>query len=305
MDGFEPNTGVLIIGATNKLQQLDEAFLRPGRFDRIIQVHLPDVKGREAILKIHTRYPVILAPEINLREIAKKMTGSSGAELANLVNEAALLAAQDETKTAITTEDFEKARDRVTLGNENKSLSSVMTESEKRVIAYHEAGHAIVAIQMPESDPIDKITIIPRGQTLGATSLISDRDRYNNTKSYLEELISILVAGRIAEEICLNKITVGAQNDIERLTAIAREMVMSFGMSELGLVNFKFSPENPLSEATRREVDLEIRQITKRAENRAREILMSRRNQLDRSAKALLERETIYREDIEKILKES
>lgn len=303
MDGFRPNKGIIVMAATNRLDQLDDAILRPGRFDRIVHIHLPDIKGREEILKIHSRPPIILSPTVDLRSIARTTAGFSGAELANLMNEAAL-DAERTNKDAIYPEDFETAKDKIRLGKENKSLSSVMTEEEKRIIAYHEAGHAIVAVEMPESDPLYKVSIIPRGQALGVTTLMPEKDRYNNSKDYLEELLCMLLGGRIAEEIIFGKITTGAQNDIEKVTAIAREMVCTYGMTRLGLINLRFSFENPLSEVTKREVDAAIREIIDRAANKSRDILKRRKAQLDRLASALLEKETLTRDEIEIILKE-
>src|SRR3989344_5214637 len=285
MDGFRPNKGIIVMAATNRLDQLDDAILRPGRFDRIVHIHLPDIKGREEILKIHSRPPIILSPTVDLRSIARTTAGFSGAELANLMNEAAL-DAERTNKDAIYPEDFETAKDKIRLGKENKSLSSVMTEEEKRIIAYHEAGHAIVAVEMPESDPLYKVSIIPRGQALGVTTLMPEKDRYNNSKDYLEELLCMLVGGRIAEEIIFGKITTGAQNDIEKVTAIAREMVCTYGMTRLGLINLRFSFENPLSEVTKREVDAAIREIIDRAANKSRDILKRGKAQLDGLASA-------------------
>lgn len=305
MDGFKSNNGIIIMAATNRLAQLDEALLRPGRFDRIIFVNLPDIKGREQILKIHSRFPVVLDPNIDLKSIAKMTTGFSGAELANLINMAALEAAKDEKKDSITTDDIIRAKDKIKLGSENKSLSSILEEEEKRVIAYHEAGHCIVAVVMPEIDPLDKVSIIPRGQALGITTLLPEKDRYNNTKDYLEELLCMMLAGRLAEELVIGKITTGAESDLERATELARKMVCNYGMGNLGFINLVFSSENPLSEDTRREVDLAIRELLKKATEKARAILISHRHQLNMLASALLEKETLSREEIERIMKES
>ena len=231
-------------------------------------------------------------------------SGFSGADLANLINQAAIEAARND-KDAVYIHDIERAIDRIKMGAENKSLSSVITEDEKRVTAVHESGHAIIAVSMPENDPLDKVSIIPRGQALGVTTLTPEKDRYNFTKEYLEELICMLLGGRLAEEMVFGKVSTGAQNDIEKVTQIAREMVCSYGMSRMGTINYKDSFENPVSEDTLREVDIAIRESVEKAKEKAKRILQAKRNQLDRLASKLLEKETLSRAEVEEILKES
>lgn len=306
MDGFENTKGIIVIAATNREDKLDDALLRPGRFDRKVSVHLPDIKGREEILNIHVR-SVTLDPQINMRIVARMTPGYSGADLANLVNEAALNAAK-ENKESVSKKDFEFAREKIMMGLENKSLSSVMTEEEKKVTAIHEAGHALVAIMMPGNDPLYKVSIIPRGRALGITSQLPEKDRYNVTEEYLKENLSILYGGRAAEKKVFGAITAGAQNDIERASELARTMVCELGMSELGPINFSQKNDSPWSnqsEETQREIDLEVREILKKALRDAENIINEHEGKLRKIADALMEKETLEREEIEKIIKES
>ncbi len=234
MDGFESNEGVILMAATNRPDVLDPALLRPGRFDRRVVVHRPDVRGREEILRVHTR-KIPLADDVDLSVLARGTPGFSGADLANMVNEAALSAARQNRK-AVLMYDFELAKDKVLMGVERKSL--ILTEEEKKVTAYHEAGHALVASKLPNSDPLHKVTIIPRGMALGVTMQLPIDDKHNYTKEYLETEIAIMMGGRIAEEMFLNQMSTGAGNDIERATELARKMVCEFGMSDLGPLTF-------------------------------------------------------------------
>ena len=234
MDGFESNEGVILIAATNRPDILDHALLRPGRFDRQVVVSLPDIRGREGILKVHTRRTP-LADDVNISVLARGTPGFSGAQLANLVNEAALNAARFDRR-AVTMDDFEEAKDKVLMGKERRSM--VMTEEQKRNTAYHEAGHALVAYFLPDADPLHKVTIIPRGRALGVTMQLPEEDKYNYTKEYMQATITILLAGRAAEEIFLGITTTGASNDMERTTSLARKMVCEWGMSAMGPLTF-------------------------------------------------------------------
>jgi len=306
MDGFEGTKGIIVIAATNREDKLDEALLRPGRFDRKISVHPSDIKGREEILTIHGQ-GVKLDPQIDMKLIARMTPGYTGADLANLINEAALNAAK-ENKEFVFMKDFEFAREKILMGRENKSLSSVMTEEEKMVTAIHEAGHALVAVMMPGNDPLYKVSIIPRGRALGTTSQLPEKDRYNVSEEYLIENLSILYGGRVAEKKVLGKITAGAQNDIERASELARTMVCELGMSKLGPVNFNQKNDTPWSnqsEETQREIDLEVRRILNKAHKDAEDIIDKNEGKLRKIAKALMERETLEREEIEALIKES
>jgi len=306
MDGFESAKGVIVLAATNREDKLDEALLRSGRFDRKVSVHLPDIKGREEILKIHAR-GVTLDPQVDMKILARMTPGYSGADLANLVNEAALSAAKG-GKKSVSMKDFEFAREKILMGRENKSLSSVMTEAEKKVTAVHEAGHALVAVMMPGNDPLYKVSIIPRGRALGVTSQLPEKDRYNVSQEYLMENLSILFGGRVAEKKVLGNITAGAQNDIERASEIARNMVCELGMSELGPINFNQKDDSPWSnqsEETQREIDLEVRKIVNKAYKDAEAIVNEHEGKLRKIADALIERETLDRKEIETLVKES
>jgi len=313
MDGFESNDGVILIAATNRPDVLDPALLRPGRFDRQIVVDAPDVRGREGILRVHTR-KIPLASDVRLDIVAKGTPGMAGADLANLVNEAAVLAAR-KNKTVVEMQDFEEAKDKVMLGVERRSL--VLTEDERKLTAYHEAGHAIVAIKIPGSDPIHKVTIIPRGRALGLTASLPEVDRHNYSKDWLIGSLAMFFGGRVAEEIVFGaeKITTGAGNDIERATGLARRMVTQFGMSEkvgplaVGdkeqeiFLGREFAQRREISERTAQLVDDEVKRLVDEAYARATEILTANRPLLDLIAAALLERETIDREDLDRLVK--
>jgi cell division protease FtsH len=313
MDGFESNDGVILVAATNRPDVLDPALLRPGRFDRQIVVDAPDVRGREGILRVHTR-KIPLASDVRLEVIAKGTPGMAGADLANLVNEAAVLAAR-RNKTLVDMQDFEDAKDKVMLGVERRSL--VLTEAERKLTAYHEAGHAIVAIKIPGSDPIHKVTIVPRGRALGLTASLPEVDRHNYSKDWLIGSLAMFFGGRVAEEIIFgaDKVTTGAGNDIERATALARRMVTQFGMSErIGplavgdkeqeiFLGREFAQRREISERTAQMVDDEVKRLVDEAYARATAILAENRELLDRIADALLERETIDREDLDRLVK--
>ncbi|HJS47602.1 MAG TPA: ATP-dependent zinc metalloprotease FtsH, partial [Gemmatimonadales bacterium] len=309
MDGFESSDGVILLAATNRPDVLDPALLRPGRFDRTIIVDSPDVRGREGILRVHTR-KIPLAPDVALEKLAKGTPGLAGADLANLVNEAALLAAR-RNKSQVDMGDFEDAKDKVMLGVERKSL--VLTEDERRLTAYHEAGHAIVSLRIPGSDPLHKVTIVPRGRALGLTTWLPEEDRHNYTRGWLEGRLAAAFGGRVAEALVFgpDKVTTGATNDIEQATTIARRMVTQFGMSEkVGVVAVgdreqeiflgrEISQRREVSERMSEVVDGEIKRLLDQAYARASEILTSDRPLLDRMADSLLERETIDREEID------
>ncbi|HZE74650.1 MAG TPA: ATP-dependent zinc metalloprotease FtsH, partial [Gemmatimonadales bacterium] len=313
MDGFESNDGVILLAATNRPDVLDPALLRPGRFDRQIVVDAPDVRGREQILRIHTR-KIPLGTDVRLDIIAKGTPGMAGADLANLVNEAAVLAAR-KNKSLVDMRDFEEAKDKVMLGVERRSL--VLTEDDRKLTAYHEAGHAIVALKTPGSDPIHKVTIVPRGRALGLTASLPEVDRHNYTKSWLIGSLAMFFGGRVAEEIIFgaDKVTTGAGNDIERATALARRMVTQFGMSErIGplavgdkeqeiFLGREFAQRREISERTAEMVDDEVKRLVDEAYAKAMVILNENRELLDRIAVALLERETIDREDLDRLMK--
>src|SRR5687767_4042032 len=313
MDGFESNDGVILIAATNRPDVLDPALLRPGRFDRQIVVDAPDVRGREGILRVHTR-KIPLASDVRLDIVAKGTPGMAGADLANLVNEAAVLAAR-KNKTLVEMQDFEEAKDKVMLGVERRSL--VLTEDERKLTAYHEAGHAIVAIKIPGSDPIHKVTIIPRGRALGLTASLPEVDRHNYSKDWLIGSLAMFFGGRVAEELVFGaeKITTGAGNDIERATGLARRMVTQFGMSEkvgplaVGdkeqeiFLGREFAQRREISERTAQLVDDEVKRLVDEAYARATDILSANRPLLDLIAAALLERETIDRDDLDRLAK--
>jgi cell division protease FtsH len=310
MDGFESNEGVILIAATNRPDVLDPALLRPGRFDRRIVVPRPDVKGREGILRVHAkRVPV--SSEVDLGTIAKGTPGFSGADLESLVNEAALLAARKD-KDKVDMRDFEEAKDKVLMGPERKSM--VISEREKRNTAYHEAGHALVAKLLPGSDPVHKVTIIPRGPALGVTQQLPAEDRLSYSKEWAENRIAICLGGRIAEEIVFGQMTTGAGNDIEKATDLARKMVCEWGMSEkMGPITFGHKEEQPFlgrdmghsqnySEDTARAIDAEVKRIVMAGYETANRALRDNIEQLKKIAEALLEYETIDGEDIDVIL---
>ena len=300
MDGFESNEGVILIAATNRPDVLDPALLRPGRFDRRVVVARPDVKGREEILRVHTR-KVPLADDVDLSIIARGTPGFSGADLANMVNEAALSAARQNRK-AVLQFDFEVAKDKVLMGVERKSM--ILSDDEKRNTAYHEAGHALVAAMTPGTDPVHKVTIIPRGMALGLTMQLPEADKHTYTKEYLEGMLAVLMGGRSAEELFLGHITTGAGNDIERATDIARNMVCEWGMSDLGPLAFgkkeeaiflgrEIAQHRDFSEDTALQIDREVKRIVSTGYEKAKNILNSNKETLDRIAQALLEREVL------------
>jgi cell division protease FtsH len=306
MDGFETNEGVILIAATNRPDVLDPALMRPGRFDRQVVVGRPDVRGREEIIKVHIR-TIKLAPEIDLSVIARATPGFSGADLANLVNEAALYAARKNRK-AVTQEDFEVAKDKVLMGTERRSL--IISDEEKRATAYHEAGHALVAYNMPCADPLHKVTIIPRGRALGVTQQLPVDDRHTYSRDYLETTIAVLMGGRVAEELKLNRLTTGAGNDFERATEMARKMVCEWGMSDkMGPLTFgkqeeqiflgrEIAQHRDYSEATAVEIDHEVKRIVLEGYNKARRLMEEHDEALGRLAEALLEREVLDLEEI-------
>jgi cell division protease FtsH len=300
MDGFESNDGVILIASTNRPDVLDPALLRPGRFDRRVVVSRPDVRGREGILKVHTR-KIPLGEDVDISVLARGTPGFTGADLANLVNEAALNAARY-NKKVVSMSDFELAKDKVLMGAERKSM--VISNEEKRVTAYHEAGHTLVGLKVPNADPVHKVTIIPRGMALGVTQQLPEGDRHNYTQEYLLGQISILMGGRIAEETFLGSITTGASNDIERATELARAMVCEYGMSELGPLTFgkkeeqiflgrEIAQHRDYSEETSIRIDSEVRKIVTEQYERARKILEDNRDTMVRLAEALLEHESL------------
>ncbi|TET72783.1 MAG: ATP-dependent metallopeptidase FtsH/Yme1/Tma family protein [Candidatus Aminicenantes bacterium] len=310
MDGFDSNEGVILIAATNRPDILDTALLRPGRFDRRIVVNMPDVKGREDILKVHMKN-IPLDKQVDLSVLARSTPGFSGADLANLVNEAALLAARlDQEK--VTMEDMESAKDKVLMGVERKSM--IISEDEKKSTSYHEAGHALIASLLPEADPIHKVTIIPRGLALGTTQQLPLDDRYTYSKDYLEAQLSVLMGGRASEKMLLGKTTTGAANDFEKATDIARKMVCQWGMSDLGPVTFgerddliflgkELAMHKNFSEKTAELIDAEVKKIINRNYNRTKELLEKHRDKLIDVAKALLEKEVLTSEELEEIIK--
>ncbi len=310
MDGFDPNTGVIIMAATNRPEILDPALLRPGRFDRHILVDRPDIVGREEILKVHIQ-GVKLAKEVDLKVIAARTPGFVGADLANIVNEAALLAAR-KNKDQVEMDDFEEAIDRVVAGLEKKR--KVMSKKEKEIVAYHESGHALVASALPNADPVHRISIIPRGiSALGYTLQLPTEDRYLMTKSELLDRLAVLLGGRIAEEITLGEISTGAHNDLQRATDIATSMVKEYGMSKLGYVTFEkekrplfiqspFPSSKDYSEETAKEIDEEVKRIIEETYARSKEILLQNKGKLKQLADLLLEKEVVDEQDLKKIL---
>lgn len=310
MDGFESGQGVIVIAATNRPDVLDPALLRPGRFDRQVVVPLPDIRGREQILKVHMR-KVPLSPNVDATILARGTPGFSGADLANLVNEAALFAARRNGRT-VDMSDFEKAKDKIIMGAERRSI--VMPEEERKNTAYHESGHAIVARMLPKTDPVHKVTIIPRGRALGVTMQLPETDRYSMDKERLLNTIAVLFGGRIAEEIFMNQMTTGASNDFERATAIARDIVTRYGMTdELGPMVYaenegevflgrSVTKTTHVSEATMQKVDSEIRRIIDEQYGVARKILEDNRARVEVMTSALLEWETIDADQIDDIV---
>ena len=312
MDGFEANEGVIILAATNRPDVLDPALLRPGRFDRQVVVPTPDRKGREAILKVHTG-KIPLDPDVNLDTIASGTPGFSGADLENLVNEASLQAARS-NKKRVTMQEFEYAKDKILMGRERKSL--ILSDEEKRITAYHEGGHALAAKLLPDSDPVHKVSIIPRGRALGVTMQLPGEDRHNYAKSWLRNNLVILLGGRVAEEIIFKNVTTGASNDIERVTHLARKMVCEWGMSDkIGTVCIgekdqevfigrEWVQNRSFSEKTAKEVDAEVKVLVEEAHARCHKLLTDNLDALHRIAAALMEKETITGEDIDELMKD-
>jgi cell division protease FtsH len=309
MDGFDSNEGIILIAATNRPDILDSALLRPGRFDRRIIVNMPDVKGREEILGVHVR-KVPLSNDVNLKVLARSTPGFSGADLANLVNEAALLGAR-QGQDKVMMSDLESAKDKVLMGVERKSM--IISDEEKKNTAYHEAGHALTAALIPEADPIHKVTIIPRGLALGLTQQLPLDDRYTYTKEYLEAQLSVLMAGRVAENLFLNKTTTGAANDFEKATEIARKMVCQWGMSDLGPLTFgerddliflgrELAVNKNFSEKTSEHIDEEVKKIVMTSLRRTRDLLEANRDKLVKIAALLLEKEAVGSDEINAII---
>jgi len=308
MDGFESNDGVILVAATNRPDVLDPALLRPGRFDRRVVVGLPDVRGREEILRVHVK-KVPVSEDTNLNVLARGTPGFSGADLANMVNEAALSAARMNRKQVVMY-DFELAKDKVLMGAERKSM--LLSDEEKRVTAYHEAGHALVSFMRDHSDPIHKVTIIPRGMALGVTIYLPD-DRHNYTREYLETRLATAYGGRVSEEIFLNQMSTGAGSDIEHATDLARRMVCEYGMSRLGPLTFgkkeeqiflgrEIAQHRDFSEETARQIDLEVRRLIDEAYQSAHTIIEANKDPMHRIAAALLERETIDAEEVKMLI---
>ena len=310
MDGFENNEGVILIAATNRPDVLDPALLRPGRFDRQVMVDRPDVKGREGVLKVHTA-TVPLTENVDLKIIARGTPGFTGADLANLVNEAALLAARDDKK-CVGNDDFESAKDKVLMGVERRSM--VISEKEKRTTAYHEAGHALVALKLPGTDPLHKVSIIPRGRALGVTMQLPEDEKHTYPRNFLYNNLAIFMGGRVAEEICLGQMTTGAGNDIERATEMARKMVCEWGMSEkMGPLTYgtkeeqvflgkDFSQQKNFSDQTAKLIDQEVKALVMSGYEKAREIITEHRDSLEKMALALLDRETLNASEIKEII---
>ncbi len=310
MDGFDVNEGIIILAATNRPDILDPALLRPGRFDRQITVNFPDVRGREEILQVHVKGKP-LNREIDLKVMARRTPGFTGADLENLVNEAALLAARRNRKN-ISMSEMEEAIDRVIAGTEKRS--KVISDFEKNIVAFHESGHALVGYLLPHTDPVHKVSIIPRGRAGGYTLMLPEEDRYYMTRSELLARVSTLLAGRVAEQVVFNEISTGAQNDLERATSIVRQMIMEYGMSdELGPITFgrkheqiflgrDLARDRDFSEEISKSIDKEIRRTVDRAYHMAEDVIVNNREKLERLAAALLEKETIDAEEIETLI---
>ncbi|MGI8656961.1 MAG: ATP-dependent zinc metalloprotease FtsH [Pyrinomonadaceae bacterium] len=309
MDGFESNDGVILMASTNRPDVLDPALLRPGRFDRRVVVSRPDVRGREGILKVHTR-KIPLGEDVDISVIARGTPGFTGADLANLVNEAALNAARF-NKKSVAMPDLEVAKDKVMMGAERKSM--VLTNEEKRITAFHEAGHTLVGLKVPNADPVHKVTIIPRGMALGLTQQLPEGDRHNYSKEYMLGQIAILMGGRIAEEVFLNDITTGASNDIERATELARSMVCEYGMSHLGPLTFgkkeeqiflgrEISQHRDFSEDTAIKIDQEVKRLVSEQYDRAKQIITENQETMIRLTELLLERESLDGVQIRRIV---
>lgn len=311
LDGFEPHEAIIVLAATNRPDVLDPALLRPGRFDRQVVVDRPERRGREAILHIHTRH-VPLSPDVNLEELARGTPGFSGADLANLVNEAALMAAR-RGKTQVDPHDFQEALDKLLLGGKREAL---MDERERRIVAYHEGGHALVAAVLPDVDPLYKVTIVPRGRSLGVTQFLPQDDRRNYPRSYLLERLAVVLGGRTAEEVALGEITSGAENDLKEATRLARRMVTEWGMGEqTGVVAYTLEEDNAFlaqqhfeghnrvySEVTAERVDADVERIVEQAHQQARTVLSEHRAALERVVQALLQEEILEREQVLSII---
>ena len=310
MDGFDPNQGIIILSATNRPDILDPALLRPGRFDRRVVVPMPDMKGREAILKVHTK-KIPLADEVDLSVFAKTTPGFSGADIQNLCNEAALIAAS-RGKNKVENEDFDEAKDKILMGRERKSM--ILSDEEKKLIAYHEAGHTLTSLFTERSDPIHKVTIIPRGASLGLTQQLPLDDKRTYSKKYLEARLVVLLGGRAAEELKFDTVSTGAGNDLQNASEIARKMICEWGMSDsLGAVTLerdtdgiflgkRLAKEREYSEETARQVDLEIKKFVEKAHNTAKNIIKKNKTKLDRIADALLEREVLSGDEVKEIV---
>nr|MBP8961242.1 AAA family ATPase [Patescibacteria group bacterium] len=304
MDGFDPRTNVIVIAATNRPDMLDPALIRAGRFDRRVTIPMPDLSDREAIIRIHANGKPI-AKDVDLMQLARKTVGFSGADIENMINEAAIIAART-GKTEITEEDLEEASIKVTLGPERKTLQS---EDERKITAYHEAGHAVVATFLPEMDPVNRISITARGGSLGHTNFPPERDRYKETKTRLQSIIATMLGGRAAEELVFAEYTSGASDDIERATKIARKMVTEYGMSDLGPISFNGNDEEQIwlakqmgeyhtvSQETASRVDKEVIKIVDKAYTEAKNILIAKKQLLDSISQKLLEQETLTQED--------
>ena len=310
MDGFESNEGVILIAATNRPDVLDPALLRPGRFDRRVVVPRPDLRGRVAILRVHTRR-VPLGDDVKLEVLGRGTPGMVGADLQNLVNEAALLAARRDANHVVM-DDFEAAKDKVLMGSERRSL--IMSDEEKRITAYHEGGHALVAALTEQCDPVHKVTIIPRGLALGLTQILPEEDRHNHTREQMVAIIKYAMGGRAAEEVVFDQLSTGAANDLQKATSMARDMVCHYGMSDrIGPVSFDdgnhdvflgrdFVTKQTYSEATAQEIDEEVKKLLRELYDEAKQLLADNRGILDQIAEALLERETLERRDMELLL---
>ncbi|MBF0473281.1 MAG: AAA family ATPase [Nitrospirae bacterium] len=311
MDGFEGKEGRIVVAATNRPDVLDPALLRPGRFDRQVIVSAPDVKGREAILSVHIKEKIPIHQDVNLAVIARGTPGFTGADLANLVNEAALLAAKD-SKETVEMKDFDMAKDKVLMGVERRSM--IISDEEKKNTAYHEAGHTLVARLTPGTDPVHKVSIIPRGRALGVTQQLPVDDRYTHSKDFLKNVLTVLMGGRTAEELALKHMTTGAGNDIERATNLARKMVTEWGMSEsLGPLTFgkkeeqiflgrEFSSHKDYSESTAQQIDIEVKKFIFDAYNASMEILKANFDMLEALAQRLLEKETVDGAEVDDII---
>ena len=310
MDGFDPNEGIIILSATNRPDILDPALLRPGRFDRRIVVPMPDMNGRKGILKVHTK-KIPMADDVDLSVFAKTTPGFNGADIQNLCNEAALIAAS-RGKNKVESEDFDEAKDKILMGRERKSM--ILSDKEKELIAYHEAGHTLASLLTEESDPIHKVTIIPRGASLGLTQQLPLDDKRTYSKEYLEANLVVLLGGRTAEELKFNTVSTGAGNDLQNASEIARKMICEWGMSEsLGSVTLErdtdgvflgksFAKEREYSEETARQVDLEIRKFVEKAHDTAKRIMKKNKSKLDKIAKALLDKEVLTGEEVKVIV---